>query len=173
MNPLIKTLCFSASLVFGLWSINTQAITAPATLIAGGATTPVTIAGEATTPFTPALSVPTGGSTRVTGYVINSSVTVGSGFNGTAGIFQPTIAGRYLITGNAYSGVSCGWVLLINNTTNRGAVAATAPGNGCIANVSKVLYLNGSTDTTSLSIQNYTGTPASINDVNITWTKLP
>jgi len=131
------------------------------------------LAGEATT--TTSFPAATGGGTSVTGYTIDSSITVGSGFNGTIGVFQPTVPGCYLITGNAYSGVSSGWVLSIckNTTCNRGGGGVGVVGNGIIADISKVVYLNGSSDTVVLKILNYNGTPATIADVNITWTKLP
>jgi hypothetical protein len=144
--------------------------TPQATLDVNGSISSQGPAGEATSG---SITAGTGGGTTVSGYTVSYSV--GTGLNATTGFFQPTVAGRYLLTANAYSGASSNWVLTVckNGSCARGAPSAGITGNGYLAHFSKVVNLNGSSDYATVAISNYSGSTATIADVNMTWTKLP
>ena len=143
-----------------------------ATLDVNGAISSQGPAGEASAS---SFSAATGGSTRVTNYTINAAVTVGSGFSASTGLFQPTVPGRYLFTAGAYSGGSSNWALAISKNGAGGGSGGAVPvgGNGNLANLAMVLNLNGTSDTASVLITNYSGITVSGSNVTVTWTKLP
>ena len=120
-------------------------------------------------------SAPTGGNTVITGFTINTPITVGEWFDPVTGIFQPTVAGRYLFTIYGYSGTQWNWTAgIIKNGAiwiYGGAVAVSWNGN--IANTSYVANLNGSSDYVNFKITNYSWVTTILTSIKVTWTKLP